>query len=88
MERVFAFCSEDFLSFEVCVHEHTPTQMNLKVAHLFEGKILSLIVSEDFHVHVLIKRGNTYTYRLFELSFEIDSKTGLEVREILQKFIC
>ena len=65
VERVFTFCFEDLLNFEVCVHEHTETQRNLKVAYQIEGKILSLLVTENLQVHILIKKGNTYLYRLF-----------------------
>lgn len=65
MERVFAYCFDDLLNFEVCVHEQNPTLRNLKVAYAIEGKIQSLLISEGLFVHILTKKGICYFYQQF-----------------------
>ena len=88
VERVFLFFAEELLNFEACVHEHAVSKTNLKVAYLIEGKVLNLVVTEDLRVHILVKRGNAYIYRLFELILSAQTQSGIEVREVRQKVIC
>ena len=88
VERVFLVLAEDLLNLEVCVNEPAVTKMNLKVAISIEGRLLNLVVTEDLRVHILVKIGNIYLYRLFELILPPKTHAGLEVQEIFQKVIC
>ena len=85
VERVFLFFAEELLNFEACVHEHAVSKTNLKVAYLIEGKVLNLVVTEDLRVHILVKRGNVYIYRLFELILSAQTHLGSKFEKFVKK---